>query len=662
MKTKCKWIAALLAATLFFPLCLTQALAAEPEQTTSAEKTVQLLFTHDMHSHLDSYQANKNGTLETVGGFAKLKTMVDLKRAEYPSTFLVDGGDFAMGTLYQTIYETEAPELLLMGEIEYDATTFGNHEFDYRSKGLSNMLLSATAHAKASPDFQLPALVSANIDWSKNTSDDNLLIRSAMETYGSTPYTIVERNGVRVGIYGVLGEDADACAPESGLIFEDIVDTSKKVVQDLKEEGVDMIVCLSHSGTFEDKEKSEDEILAQEVPEIDVIVSGHTHTRLDEAIQFGDTYVVSAGSYCENLGELLLTKKEDGRWKLDKYALNPLDKTVTEDEEILAQLAQYKQIINDRYLSQFGYTFDQVLAENPIAFTQMSDFALEHKEDPLGSLIADSYVYAVQQAEGNDYEKVAVAISPSGTIRETFQKGTVTVSDAFNVSSLGIGADRIPGYPLVSVYLTGKELKTIAEIDVSISPIMTTAQLYPSGLRWTYNPNRLLLNRVTDVEFVTNVPYTNGQERAPVEDEKLYRVVAGLYSAQMLGTIEDTSMGLLKLSPKDKNGNVITDFEDHIILDQNGTEVKEWYALASYLESFATNQNGVSEIPAYYAAPEGRKQLDDSHNIIDLLKHPNKFAWMLYGVILLFILLIVGIVKFIQKRRKRKNLIKKQKL
>ena len=81
--------------------------------------------------------------------------------------------------------------------------------------------------------------------------------------------------------------------------------------------------------------------------------------------------------------------------------------------------------------------------------------------------IRDS-IYAVQQAEGNKYEKVDVAISPSGTIRETFQKGTVTVSDAFNVSSLGIGADRIPGYPLVSVYLTGKELKTIAEIEMCI--------------------------------------------------------------------------------------------------------------------------------------------------------------------------------------------------
>ena len=604
MKSKNKLISAMLTIVLLCSLCLSSAFAAQPEQTDLTAKEVQILFTHDMHSHLDSYKINKNGSLETVGGFAKLKTMAEEKRAAIPATFLVDGGDFAMGTLYQTIYETDAPELTLMGEIGYDATTFGNHEFDYRSKGICNMLLAAVSHAKETPGLQLPALVSANIDWSKNTSEANLLIKSAMETYGSTPYTVVERGGVRVGIYGGLGEDADACAPESGFVFEDIVETSKKIVQELKKENVDMIVCLSHSGTFEDKEKSEDEILAQEVPEIDIIVSGHTHTRLDAPIQYGDTYVVSAGSYCENLGELLFTQREDGRWNLDKYVLNPLDKTVAEDEAIQTQLAQYKQIVNDRYLSQFGYSFDQVLAENPVAFTQMSDFALEHREDPLGSLIADSYVYAVQQAEGEDYEKV----------------------------------------------------------DVSISPIMTTAQLYPSGLRWTYNPNRLLLNRVTDVEFVTNIPYTNGQERTPVEDDKLYRVVAGLYSAQMLGTIEDTSMGLLKLAPKDKDGNVITDFESCIIHDQNGTEVKEWYALASYLESFDTNENKVPEIPTYYAAAEGRKQLDDSHNIIDLLKNPNKFAWMLYGVILLLILLVVGIVRFIQKRRKRKNIVKKQKL
>lgn len=285
----------------------------------------------------------------------------------------------------------------------------------------------------------------------------------------------------------------------------------------------------------------------------------------------------------------------------------------------------------------------------------MDEFAEKHEEDPLGSMIADSYVYAVQQAEGEKYEKVYVTISPSGAIRDTFQQGKVTVSDVFNVSSLGIGADRIPGYPLVSVYLTGKELKTAAEIDVSISPIMTSAQLYPSGLRWTYNPNRMLLNRVTDVEFVTNVPYTGGEETEEIVDDRLYRVVAGLYSAQMLGTIEDASMGLLKITPKDKDGQVIQDFEQYIIHDQNGEEVKEWYALASYLESFEQNEEGMPEIPLYYEEAEGRKQMEDSRNLVDILKKPNKFAWFLYGGITILIVLIAGIVRIIIRKRKRRK-------
>ena len=645
--------AIMLAAALPCMLCAAPAFADTNENSEGTE--VQILFTHDMHSHLDPYKAEKDGSTVMIGGFGKLKTMADEKRNNCPATFLVDGGDFSMGTLYQTIYETEAPELTLMGQIGYDAVTLGNHEFDYRSQGIANMLHEAAKRAEEAGDYQLPALVSANIDWEKNTSSDNLLVKEAMEVYGSTPYIVVERGGVRAGIYGVLGKDADECAPESGLEFEDIVETSKSIVDQLQKEQVDLIICLSHSGTSSQEEKSEDEILAREVPEIDVIVSGHTHTTLEEAIQYGDTYVVSAGSYCENLGELHLSRKENGRWNLEEYRLNPLDETVAEDEEIKEQLAEYKRKVNEGYLSWFGYTFDQILAENPVEFTQMDEFAETHEEDPLGSIIADSYVYAVQQAEGESYEKVYVTISPSGAIRDTFQQGTVTVSDVFNVSSLGIGADRIPGYPLVSVYLTGAELKTAAEIDVSISPIMTTAQLYPSGLRWTYNPHRMLLNRVTDVEFVTNVPYTGGKETEEIVDDQLYRVVAGLYSAQMLGTIEDASMGLLNITPKDKNGQAIQDFEQYIIHDKNGSEVKEWYALASYLESFEKNEEGVAEIPSYYEEAEGRKQLEDSRNLVDILKNPNKFTWFLYGGILALILLTAGIVRAVVRRRRKRN-------
>lgn len=89
-----------------------------------------------------------------------------------------------------------------------------------------------------------------------------------------------------------------------------------------------MIACVSHGGTWEDENKSEDEILAKEVPDIDLIISGHTHTELKEAIQHGNTYIVSCGEYGRNLGSLSMTQKQDGRWELTSYELIPVSEDV----------------------------------------------------------------------------------------------------------------------------------------------------------------------------------------------------------------------------------------------------------------------------------------------------------------------------------------------
>jgi hypothetical protein len=144
-----------------------------------------------------------------------------------------------------------------------------------------------------------------------------------------------------------------------------------------------------------------------------------------------------------------------------------------------------------------------------------------------------------------------------------------------------------------------------------------------------------------------------------VEDDKLYRVVAGLYSAQMLGAVESKSYGLLSVTPKDADGNVITDFEQHIIHDQNGREVKEWYALASYIDSFEENEDGISEVPERYSEPDGRKVEQDTKNPFQLIKNPNKIAWMLYGIILVLVLLVVLVVRLcytrLQRKRKRRR-------
>ena len=106
----------------------------------------------------------------------------------------------------------------------------------------------------------------------------------------------------------------------------------------------------------------------------------------------------------------------------------------------------------------------------------------------------------------------------------------------------------MPGYPLVSVYLTGRELYDLAEVDASVSSLMDGTHLYPSGGGWEYKTNRLLLSRVYDAWLYDE----NGDKKA-IEEDRLYRVVADLYSGQMLGAVKRKSFGLLSLEPKDSN-------------------------------------------------------------------------------------------------------------
>ena len=133
--------------------------------------------------------------------------------------------------------------------------------------------------------------------------------------------------------------------------------------------------------------------------------------------------------------------------------------------------------VDSDYLAQFGFTREQVLAENDVAFDSLEDLYNIHTEHNLGDLIADAYAYAVTNSTDYNGTPVDVAIAPSGTIRDTYTKGNITVEDVFNSFSLGIGADGVPGYPLIEAYLTGKELKTVAEIDASVSDLMTSARL-----------------------------------------------------------------------------------------------------------------------------------------------------------------------------------------
>lgn len=637
MKLTRRISALLLAVVLALGLALPA--LAETEGAPAAQVTI--LFTHDMHSHFLPAADGQGGT---YGGYARLKTAIDQQKALHPDALLLDGGDFSMGSLFQTAYSTSALELRAMGAMGYDATTFGNHEYDYRASGLADML-----NAAADSGDPVPAIVEANYlppaEGEEGYDADAQAVWDAFDNYGVTDYILLERGGCHFVIFGVNGVDSDACAPMSGMVLHDVAETAQRVVDEATADCWDtygmaptLVICLSHSGT-DGKGKGEDYELAKAVDGIDVIVSGHTHTTLTEPIEVNDTLIVSCGEYTKNLG--VLTVSVSSSVSLADYELIPIDDSVAEDRAMAAWVENAKGEVEESYLSQFGLTFDQVLADNPYAFDSVDDVYATHHESTLGNLFSDAYKWAAEQATG---ERVDMALTASGVIRETIPQGSVTVSDVFNAASLGIGADGVPGYPLVAVYLTGKDLKTAMEIDASVSDLMTAARLYCSGVEYSYNTRRMIFNKVTG----TALRRDDGTTEAIVDDQ-LYRVVTGLYCGQMLGAVESSSFGLLSITAREADGTPIDmdRLEDYIVHDADGNEVKEWYAIASYLQSMG------GEVSAEYGQTDGRKTVYASWNPVELLKHPNKFTVIAIAVILVLIAVVVLVVRLVRHRSRR---------
>ena len=659
----------------FFLALLLTALCAIPvgavaEGCTQETNVTTILFTHDLHSHFLPQPTAEGGE---SGGYARLKTVIDGERAMNPAALLVDGGDFSIGSLIQTLYTTQAAELRTMGAMGYDAVTIGNHEFDHKGTGFAEMLNSAKAAQQAAVELLLvdarpledmdayrerfgpvtpvlPTLLEANYA-PADDNPDRAFIRSAMEDYGVTDCVTLERGGVTYGLFGLMGVDSDECAPTSGFTRTDAAKAAKRCVETLKGEGAEIIVCLSHSGTGDSLASSEDEELAKAVDGIDVIVSGHTHSTLAEPLVVNDTYIVSSGPYCQNLGSLTFSWDDGGEKRLLDYRLIPIDETVAENPEIAGFVEQWKDMVGETYLARYGLTYDEVLTRSDYDLNTPASAVQEN--NGLGTLVSDAFLWADRTLNAAYADSPhTVSVTADGVLRANLPAGDLTAAMAFDVLSMGVGEDGTSGFPLVAVYLTGKELKAAMEVDASVTPIMPAAQLYMSGAKYAFNTKRMFFNRVygaalTDVTFDESGT-GNAYE---IDDNALYRVVTGMYSAQMLGTVKSKSMGLLSLEPKQANGTPVTDFADCILYDANGNELKEWYALAAYLEQF-----GEDGLPDRYADPaNGCKQVSDSFAPGQLLAGWNGITWAVLGIALLLLALILLLIRFLRRRIRRKK-------
>lgn len=603
------------------------------------KQKVDIVFTHDIHSYLEGYTDVVNGEHVSVGGMSRLATLLSELRRDNPNLLVLDGGDIAMGTLYQTLYTTRAPELRLLGELGFDATTFGNHDFDFSDDKLADMF-----EAASSSGDRLPAFCVSNIDWEYDNESTRNIYEQASKC-NLCEYTTVEKNGVKIAVMGIFGKSAMEDSPTLQLKVDDQIESARQTVAKIKaNEDVDMIVCISHSGTSTVYEKSEDELLADNVPDIDVIVSAHTHTRLEEPIIRGNTYIVSCGCYGRDTGYCNLSRQDDGRWSMDNYELITMSDDIASDRNIEKILDDYDKDIDAQYLSEFGLSKNKIIAYSPYNFEKVEDMYSISGEHCLGNILSDAYRFAARET-GADAD---IAVVPAGTVRGTIHKGDIDISDAFECYSLGIGFDDQVGFPLVQFYLTGKELKLVTEIDATLSELMNEIRLYASGISYTRGSKRVFLNKAYDIGYNPNIM---DDTPAEIEDDRLYAIVTDLYTARMLGSVTKVSRGLLRCVPKYASGEVLeyngNDYawENVVLYHSDGTELKAWIAIVEYLESFEANDKGISVIPEYYNTVHNRKVMDESLSF----SQPNKYFWLIVLTVIISFSLLLMIIHLLTR-------------
>jgi len=631
-----------------------------PVVLSAKEQKITLVHTNDLHSHLLGFYPNIDYTPQanddnTKGGWARIMTVIKRTRVERSNPVLVvDAGDYLMGSLFHMISRDRALELRLLKDMGYDVVTLGNHEFDLKPAGLARILTSAKKYDG------LPPIVSSNVIFSEKDDRDNTL-EEVFKAGIVKPYTVLNAGSVKIGFFGLMGKEAAEVAPfAKPVTFGDPAETAKKMVNLLRnKEKVDVVVCLSHSGiNLEDLSKSEDVRLARNVSGIDIIISGHTHTPVKEPIREGKTIIVQAWCYGLWVGIMDLSVK-DGRMSLGGYRIVEIDDRIPGDNAITALINGFKNEITGTVLAPIRLAFDTVIAHHDF------DLNIAEEESNLGNLIADAsrwYVNKFAYDPKDPETKVVVAVDSNGLIRDPVVKGKtgkIAVCDLFNALPLGIGKDDTMGYPMTAVYLYGSELKKALEIVTSINPIKGYDYfLQISGLKFTYNPRRMIFDRVTSIQIGND---EEGYKPLDYSDtnKKLYRVTANMYNAAFLEIVGDFTMNILKIIPKDRNGKPYDDL-GMALVDADPKkpgiqEVKQWVGLMEYVRSFKdANGDGIPEIPDKYKGKLGRTVAEPSLNPVSLLRGGTYMTWIGAAVCVVVIGIIVLITAVVVKKVRKK--------
>ena len=562
-----------------------------------------ILHTNDMHSHLNGLAPETEYTPlvadddPTLGGFSRITGFIKAEKSRFGDKLMVvDAGDFLMGTLFQTLEKEEGFQLALMKKMGYDFITFGNHEFDFGPDVLAKIINNNKKQG------DIPQIISTNYVYAKDKSDSGLV--KLFDDGTIIPYKIITKNEYKIGIISVLGRDADdAIAGYINVTFSKAKKVAAEMAKYLKQkEKVDLVVVLSHSGVTLNKKGEwggEDVELANASKDIDIIISGHTHTYLPQCIKAGNAVIVQTGSMGKYVGKIEITFDKNEKPGVD-YELVPMDDKITADASVQKMIDDKAHEIDTDLLLEIGVNSGEPIFETNYELT-MDDKKPELSN--LGPFISDAVYNFLNKSH---HENVDVSIVATGVIRhniDTGKTGKQNINDIFNIMPLGMGEGKMPGSPLGKIYITGNELKKVMELILTVYPSKNDYYLYFSGMKLSYNPEKALFKKISDIEVGND---EKGYKKVSFRkrDKTLYCIAANKYILSFIGALKKMSFGIVNVVGKNADGSVIRNDDFLIDLDKQKPgiqEAKEWLALLYYVRTFTdVNGNGIPDMPDGY--------------------------------------------------------------
>lgn len=468
----------------------------------AAPFTLTIYHTNDLHGRTDQYP--------------QLVTALAKARAEYGEGLLLDAGDIFSGTLYFNEFKgLDAVEFMnLMG---VDAFVPGNHEFDLNDPESGHQALAAFFEAADFP------IVGANLDFSAAPEFNALLGESiGIEAQPGHLYdgVILEQGGERIGVFGLSTQSSETVSSPGNVTIGDYRAAAEAMVAAFDAQGVNKIVALTHLGFDSDPAVGNDLLLARHVEGIDVIIGGHSHTRLDAPVTVAEnaqgeakapTVIGQANEYGKYLGVMQVTFDDDGVVTASRGELLAAE-DFEPDADAAAMLEPYTARIKELRDAEVGATLDTALP-NP-RHGNGDEQSVRADETALGNLISDGQLAAARRVS----PQTVMALQNGGGIREPIPEGPVTVGELIAVQPFG--------NRLTLMDVTGAELLQTFEIALASAPEESGAFLQVSnGTEVVYD------SREPTGERVVSLKVTENGELVEIDPARTYVIATNNFTA-----------------------------------------------------------------------------------------------------------------------------------